>query len=59
VLPSEVQKSLEPAVHASVATGFGAALAIGAIAATISGILTWLLIRTGDTRATVPEADRA
>jgi EmrB/QacA subfamily drug resistance transporter len=59
VLPSEVQKSLEPAVHGSVAAGFGAALAIGAIAATIFGILTWLLMRTADTRATVPEVERA
>jgi hypothetical protein len=42
---------LEPVVHDSVAAGFGAELAIGAIAAAISGILTWLLMRTVDTRA--------
>src|SRR6202041_541029 len=37
---------------------FGAALTIGAIAAALSGISTWLLIRTADTRATVPEVER-
>jgi hypothetical protein len=32
-LPNEIRRALEPAVHESVAAGFGAALTIGAIAA--------------------------
>jgi EmrB/QacA subfamily drug resistance transporter len=58
-LPSGIRTALEPVVHGSVAAGFGAALAIGAIAAALSGILTWLLMRATGTRPTVLEAKRA
>jgi hypothetical protein len=57
-LPSEIRAAIEPAVHNSVAAGFGTVLAIGAVAAALSGILTWLLIRAAETRETVLEAKR-
>jgi hypothetical protein len=50
VLPDAIRTALEPAVHESVTAGFGAAFSIGATVAAVSGILTWLLIRSADRR---------
>ena len=58
VLPPEIQTAIGSAVHQSVATGFGAALAVGAIIAVISGALSWRLIRATNTHQ-VASADKA
>ncbi|MFT4436053.1 MFS transporter [Caballeronia sp. 15715] len=47
-LPAETRESIEHAVRSSVAHGFGAALAVGAIVAAVSSALSWLLIRRVD-----------
>ena len=48
-LPAEIQTVIGDAVHQSVAAGFGTALAVGAIIAVVSGVLSWLLIRAAKT----------
>lgn len=48
-LPAEIQTVIGDAVHQSVAAGFGMALAVGAIIAVVSSVLSWLLIRAAKT----------
>jgi hypothetical protein len=42
-------------MHHSIAAGFGAALAIGAVVAMLSSMSSWLLIRAADTRPSKPQ----
>ena len=48
-LPVEIQTVIRYAVHQSVAAGFGAALAVGAVLAVVSGAFSWWLIRAANT----------
>jgi EmrB/QacA subfamily drug resistance transporter len=59
VVPDEVRSALAAVVHHSVGAGFGASLAIGAAVALLSSIVSWLLIRAGDTRPAEPHDDSA
>jgi hypothetical protein len=49
LVPGEARAAIASVVHHSVAVGFGAALAIGAVAAILSSMASWLLIRAADT----------
>jgi hypothetical protein len=50
LVPNEVRIAIASVVHQSIAAGFGAALAIGAVVAMVSSMSSWLLIRAADTR---------
>src|ERR1700722_16187097 len=50
LVPNEVRTTIASVMHQSIAAGFGAALAIGAVVAILSSMLSWLLIRSADTR---------
>jgi MFS family permease len=55
LVPNEVRTAIASVVHQSVAAGFGAAFAIGAVVAILSSMLSWRLIRAADTRPSTPQ----
>ena len=55
LVPSEVRTAIASVVHHSIAAGFGAALAIGAVVALLSSMASWVLIRAADTPPSRPQ----
>jgi hypothetical protein len=55
LVPNELRTVIASVVHHSIAAGFGAALAIGALMAMLCSLWSWLLIRAADTLPFKPQ----